>query len=163
MGTIKTFFLNENVDKKEVIMMRLQPQDDENQDINFEVELNYEHRDGKLGDIARDVILSVNKDDGIFDDKENTYFDNDEIRKRIILIKYVELLNEWVSKDSNNGNTNLNVSEQFKTRFEIFLKYFEYQVNQLNDDTLKQEIEILNKLINFDEKEAESLRKSAST
>eukprot|EP01084_Bolivina_argentea_P034485 63823_1 len=163
---IKTIFgNNNNNNKSEVITIRLQPPDDYDNDdgnIQFQIELSYENRDGTIGEIKRDIILTRNKENGIIDTNDNTYYDNISIRKRIVLIKYIELLNEWVARDSNSENTNLNVSDQFKTQFEIFLKYFTHQLDQIKDDTLNQEIDILNNLIQFDPDKAAQLRKSAA-
>ena len=162
---IKTFFLTQNyLDKKEIITIRLQPPEQENKTIKFEYELNYEHRDGKFGEIKREIELNVNKKKGIFDKNDNnSYYDNIEMRKRITLIKYIEILKEWAARDSNNADTNLNVSDEFKSSFKEFLKYIQYQSKKINDDQLKQEIEIINKLINFDENQAAELRKASAT
>merc|ERR1712228_43062 len=119
------------------------------------------------GDVEREIVLSQHKD-GIVDD--DLYFDNVDIRKRILLIKFVELLNEWTAKDGDvssadeNGLNvaNLNVSQQFRGKFESFLKYFETQSGEIKDDKLKQEVKILESLIAFDEKNAENLRTSAN-
>lgn len=162
--TIKTFFLTEQfLENKKVITIRLQPPDDDEQDIRFEYTLSYESRDGKFGDITREIALNVNKDNGIFDEKDSSYYDNVSIRKRILLIKYIEFLNEWVARDSNNNDTNLNVSSEYKSQFEEFLKYFKAQSEQIKDDSLDQEVEIINKLINFDENESAQLRKASAS
>merc|ERR1712228_54209 len=165
---IKSLFLSQNdLEETEVIVIRLQPEDDENDDVKFEIELKYEARDGTEGDVEREIVLSQHKD-GIVDN--DLYFDNADIRKRILLIKFVELLNEWVARDSDSSNAssnslnaaNLNVSEQFKSQFGIFLKYFQNQSEEIKDDALNQEIKILEQLIAFDENNAENLRASAN-
>ena len=93
-----------------------------------------------------------------------------DLRKRILLIKFVELLNEWTAKDGDLSNASsnslkaahLNVSDTFKSKFESFLEYFKEQSNEIEDDALNQEIKILEQLIAFDEKNAENLRASAN-
>eukprot|EP01083_Nonionella_stella_P081587 224794_1 len=162
-GTVqhrKTWFASQD-EEEEMVTMRLQsPGDDE---IAFEVCVEYEDRSGEMGSSTRKVVLTRDKEKGMVDEKDDTYYDNEAIRKRIVLIKYVELMNEWLARDSNSGDTNLNVSDGFKKEFAMFATYFERQIDAINDDKLKQEIEILNILMNFDPAKAEQWRKSNET
>ena len=163
--TRKSLFLDDET--SEVIAIRLQPEDDEEDQTKFDIELKYEDNDGNMEEYEREIVLSRHKE-GIVDN--DLYFDNTDIRKRIVLIKFVELLNEWTAKDGDLSNTdsnslnaaNLNVSDEFKSKFQAFLKYFNQQNEEIKDDSLNQEVKIMQQLIDFDENNAKNLRESAS-
>merc|ERR1712129_676857 len=163
--TRKSVFLNEGA--SEVIVIRLQaPEDDEEDEVKFDIVLKYEDKNGNVEENERQIVLSRHKQGIVVDDDEDLYFDNNGIRKRILLIKFVELLNEWTAKDSEIGNAhsnslnaaNLNVSDEFKTKFQAFLKYFNKQIDEIKDDSLNQEVKIIEHLIDFDETTAQNMR-----
>ena len=156
--TVKTVYLNGEMDD-EVVTVRIQPEADEDDDIGFELEVKYEDRDGKVEEFGRRIELKKLKNAVCDDVGSGGYFDNNAIRKRIVLIKWAELLMEWSAKDrKDDGSSHLNVSTEYKRKFEAFLKMFEAQYRQIGDDAMLKEIEIMQFLIKFDEKSAAKLR-----
>lgn len=164
--TMKTFFLDERMmqqDKSEVITVRLQPPEDETQAISLEYELHYEHRDGKVGELKQEMTLSIEKEKGVYDETDDAYFDSTGMRKRVLLIRYVEFLNDWLMRSEKNEQHHLNVEEEFKARFSSFLSYFEAEMKEVQDDQLQQEVAVLKQLIDFNENAAAQLRESSAT
>jgi len=157
--TVKTVYLHGAMDE-EVVTMRLQPEADDDADIGFEVEMKYEGRDGKEEVIPRRSVQLRKLKEAVCDDEgAGGYFDNKRIRKRIALIKWAELLGEWAARDRKDDDSqHLNVSGEYKRRFEAFMKVFEAQYRQIGDEAMLREIEIMHSLINFDETEAAKLR-----
>ena len=132
---------------------------DRNQkEINIEMEVEYLTRDGDKFSNKQIVKLldeNICNNDMIEDENEeiedgNDYFDNQGIRKAIMLTNYVILLKQWIKKDSKkSSNESLIVSQKWKKMFMDASKYAEKQMKLCGDDNLQQEIDILEKLGSF--------------
>ncbi|CAF4947422.1 unnamed protein product [Rotaria sp. Silwood1] len=103
------------------------------------------------------------------------YYANSGIRKAILLVHYVTLLKQWINHDRQckyderiklfdlreknaenlspweRQSTKLIVSNQYREQFKTFLTYFESEMTLLHDEDLKQEVQILAKLIDYRE------------
>ena len=118
------------------------------------------------------------------------YFDNNGIRKGVLLTRYVELLHQWIDsvnnstnkKDSENkeddgwnydwekerngsvtnvkpntpvrsewerSGQNLHVTDEYKQKFDEFKNHFINEMTAIGDETLQQEIDILDQLITY--------------
>ncbi len=110
-------------------------------------------------------------------DEEPEFFENNGIRKGILLSRYADLLKNWMIDEREHAHFSrpweprvndeigiivppitlgrwerqslpLVISEPYQELFTKFREYFEQEMYNLNDDTLSQELEILDKLIN---------------
>ena len=127
---------------------------------NLELSVKYKDRNNKYYENKLSVIFNGNNKNNK-NNKENKY-DNNGIRKAIVLSRYVELIKEWINyenrgknKDKYNDNglskwerrsTKLNVNEDYKQKFNQFKQYFVKEMKELNDETLQKEVYIIEKL-----------------
>ncbi|MEA1972098.1 MAG: VWA domain-containing protein, partial [Candidatus Cloacimonadota bacterium] len=166
---INTLFPSKQTDGKTkggLVLLELEKMNSGRNDLNLEV--FYEDRSGKK---------FTNSEKIKFEENEGINFDNFGIRKGILLVNYVKLIKEWISfergipeekqnkKDDwqygkkkhrfSNGQKSkweqhsikLSVSDKYEEKFKQFKKYFEDEMEIINDDDLKQEVDILNILI----------------
>eukprot|EP01084_Bolivina_argentea_P316580 548807_1 len=140
-------------------LIKLKTNNDEEKDINVCFEVSFEDRNGKKYKNKQNVLLKCSKmlnycNDIIgMDMKEDddimnlNYYDNNSIRKGILLIKYVDLIKKWIEidghYDSNFYNESIKVSGSVKDCFIKFLKYFEKEMNKIKDDNLNKEVKIM--------------------
>merc|ERR1712228_919678 len=73
------------------------------------------------------------------------HYDNNGIRKGILLSRFVTLIKEWIQND-DNAEKQLSVSLEYKQKFTKFQKYFESEMKVLNDESLSKELNILSTL-----------------
>jgi Ca-activated chloride channel family protein len=107
------------------------------------LKVTYEDRDGKAF-VVENVIKKISTSD------------QKSVLKAILLSQYVRLLKDWILWDGSKlkpyqigwerGSRKLTVSKKFKNKFREFSLFFKKQMTILNDNTLKKEMEILNKL-----------------
>ena len=122
--------------------------------------MSWEEINGKKGNSS----LKVNF-------KDENYYDNTGIRKAITLTRYVNAIKNWVyyerDKDdrflitnktgfedftlevSENERTSvpLTCSNEYKKVFNNLKTYMEKEILEITDDTMNQEIDILNKIL----------------
>lgn len=109
-----------------------------------------------------------------FKSGENDYYDNQGIRKAIVLARYVNLMKYWVVYERANNDEfetysheytypddyvksalginertsmKLTISENYKKQFKEMKSYMENEMKVLNDNDLKNEIDIINLLV----------------
>lgn len=144
---------------------------------------SYSNRSGELGGQTVDVIFGNNKSD---------YYENNGIRKSILLGRYSDLMQNWLIYERANArlinddiilydylpemkimseeigiicppieiypilgpwerqSMDLTVDESQKEIIKKFKTYFELEMAEINDEILNQELEILNKLSEFE-------------
>lgn len=137
---------------------------------NIYLRTTYEDRDGRR-DGSESVIT--------LDRENPEFFENTGIRKGILLARYAALLKNWMNDerqyahysspwkpavDEDEGiiippesslsrwertSLPLTVSPQYKKIFQNFGKYFEKEIYAINDDSLNQELDILNYLSRY--------------
>eukprot|EP01084_Bolivina_argentea_P098782 177552_1 len=135
--------------------------------INVTIEVSYEDRNDKEFKNEQSVtfrdhkivakeekvedMIEYDKDEIIIKDLSGSYYDNNGIRKGILLCKYISILKEWIEfEGKKNGKLNeLKVGKKYKNVFINFNNFFEKEMKICNDDALQKEIDILNKLINI--------------
>lgn len=152
-----------------IILLKLKKKtDDENGKIKLEV--SYKDRNGKQYNNDKEVE---------FKNQENDFYDNDGIRKAIVLTRYVNVLKDWIMYE-RTGNINyicdekcgivaepedgwearliklgiherqsekLSVSTGYKKIFEEMKEYITNENKEIKDDTLNNEINLLEELI----------------
>ena len=140
-----------------VILLKLKKKGTGN---DLTINMNWEEVNGKKGESSLEVSF-----------KDGNYYDNTGIRKAITLTRYVNAIKNWVyyerDKDdrflityntgfddfivveSENERTSvpLTCSNEYKKVFNNLKNYMEKEILELSDDTMNQEIEILNKII----------------
>ena len=149
-----------------IILLKLKKLTD-NEDSNIILEVSYEDRSGEVHNNEQMVR---------FIDNNEEYYDNTGIRKGIVLSRYVNVIKNWIEyerssndrylidvdsgivdlpivleEDYSNENERLSVdlivSEEYKQIFMMFKEYFEFEINQIDDETMLKEVEILEQLI----------------
>eukprot|EP01084_Bolivina_argentea_P039451 72908_1 len=112
------------------------------------VTVSYEDRNGNKYSNDTNVVFNdgnkINDNDMI---DSGDYFDNNGIRKAVLLVRYVLLIKGWI-KEMNVTNI-LDVNDKFKKMFSLFSKYFENEMKEIGDESLDKELKILQKLADF--------------
>ena len=149
-----------------LVLLKLRKISPEN---SLKLNVSYEDRNGVSGSDEATVVL---------EEKEPDFFDNSGIRKGILLSRYADLIKNWIidERDSIERNETvkpavnavegilppielgrwerqsipLRVSEQYKALFSAFSVYFEDEMNAIGDDTLTQELDILDTLRGYE-------------
>eukprot|EP01083_Nonionella_stella_P017483 48924_1 len=117
--------------------------------INVEIEVRFEDRNNKEH-VNKQVVTfdtqSVAANDDMIENDEdmNVFYDNLGIRKAILLVKYVELMMQWI--DENDGS--VCVDDKYKKLFEDCLDKFQAEMKICNDKDLQKEIDIITTLLN---------------
>ncbi|MDD3159634.1 MAG: VWA domain-containing protein [Candidatus ainarchaeum sp.] len=149
-----------------VILLKLKKLND---NANLKLNVTYEDRTGQINNTNEEVnLIKV----------ESDYYQNNGIRKAVLLSRYADLLKNWMNDEKGlinepktiivpsvnkedgiivpieytlnkweHQSTPLTVSNEYKNLFQEFKTYFENEMDSLNDDMLKQEVKLLNKLI----------------
>lgn len=137
-------------------------------DAALALKVSYEDRSGKTAVSEAKISFAAN----------NEVFQNNGIRKGILLSRYADLMKNWINDERKNYNQPdifepsinketgiiipppvqlgqwerqsipLGVSSQYKELFSEFKTYFEKEKKAIGDDALGQEITILEKLEN---------------
>ena len=126
----------------------------------MELEVSYEDREGNKKNVKKEVELGSRMPD---------YFENNGIRKAILLSRYASLLKIWMIDERSNHvrpsvdfdedgipdhggielgrwerqSMSLSVSEEYEDLFEEFRAYFEEEMDEIGDSALGREIEVL--------------------
>ena len=147
-----------------IVLLKLKKISD---DAELALRVSYEDRSGNASATEAKISFSGNKE----------VFENNGIRKGVLLAHYADLVKNWINDERKNYNdpelfrpsvdkevgiivpprdvqlgqwerqsAPLKVSSQYKALFAEFKNYFEKEMNAIGDDTLKQEITILEKL-----------------
>merc|ERR1711902_189348 len=126
--------------------------------------VNFEDRNCKKYKNIQNVTFSppkekIESNDMIESDEKESeemninFYDNTGIRKAILLCKYVEIIKKWIEIDGNKSYysplSQLKMNHEYKQILANFMEYFKKEMKECNDDTLKKEVDIMNKLINL--------------
>ena len=141
---------------------------------------------------AEDIELTTSYEDAAGESHENTaqiqfsdrdaeYFENDGIRKAVVLARYAELSQNWVEYERANlagqnpdepegsieprdgpslgqwerQSEKLQVSPVYADRFAIFAEYYEQEMNAIGDSSMEEELDIIRTLADTEEEEVE--------
>ena len=132
-----------------LILLKLKKISDEG---DLKLIVSYEDRDGVKESEEASIVMN---------DLDPDYFDNSGIRKGILLVRYADLIKKWLAYERDlspspylsrweRQSLTLSVSGEFKDIFELFSKYFEKEMNEIEDESLSQELEILLNLSKFE-------------
>ena len=134
-----------------------------NDNANMDIVVSYETMKGDK---------KQNKTNVLFENNGEEYFDNTGIRKGVALARYVSSIKDWIAFDRDENkdylitedtgiicwtvpslNQNerqsikLTVSSKYKSIFEKMKEYLTTEMKEVDDETIQQEIDIINKLI----------------
>jgi len=132
-----------------VILIRLKPKPRANDNSNsidtnstngITLTSSYQDRAGKVETETQSVEFENLA--SIFSEEPHCYFDNTGIHKAIVLCHYVELLQNWSIMQKFPLNANQ------KELFEKMVEYLTTNAEQVEDDTLMQEVQILDVILN---------------
>jgi len=172
---VKTLFPSKKEDGETrggLVLLKLRKLSPENSlKLNLKLNVSYEDRNGVIGSDEATVELELEK-------KEPDFFENTGIRKGIILSRYADLIKNWIIDERESIEKNetvtpsvnaedgiippielgrwerqsipLRVSEPYKGVFKEFYVYFEEEMNAIGDNTLSQEVDILDTLSRYD-------------
>lgn len=134
---------------------------------------SYQTRDGQSDGQVLDVLIG---------NRDGEYYENDGIRKAIVLARYVDLMQNWIFDERSvvelpqpmpmpvyrvnyedgikcppfiefspweQSSLPLSVSAHYQDMMNKFKTYFQGEMSAVDDQTLNQELEILNRLINY--------------
>lgn len=141
-----------------------------NNDLSLVV--TYEDRNGRSDTVRTDIDL---------DRRSPDYFENDGIRKGVLLSRYADLLINWIIDERQHDDwiepwhprvdheigicippdpytflsqwerqsQPLSVSREYERLFEEFADYFEDEMKRIGDNTLEQELDVLELLLDY--------------
>lgn len=167
---VNTLFPSKKEDgetKGGLILLKLRNRGDDSGSIRLNV--SYEDRAGREDGSTAKVYL---------DDERPEYFENSGIRKGILLARYADLMKDWLIDEREHAHWSrpwepmvnpecgivvppsplgtwerqslpLMVSRQYSILFEDFSDYFAYEMDEIGDTTLDQELDILDSLIGY--------------
>jgi Ca-activated chloride channel homolog len=167
---INTLFPSENKEGETrggLILLKLTKRSGETGSLRLTT--SYEDRSGRR-DSSESVIYLENT--------RPEYFDNDGIRKGVLLARYADLMKDWISDQRENAHINvvwkprvnmddgicippvplstwerqsmsLNVSYEYRTLFKQFSGYFSDEMDEIGDEDLGQELDILQALSKY--------------
>lgn len=158
-----------------VILVKLRKLSD---DGNLIVKASYQDREGRSDSDEAVVEIPGSSSD---------FYENSGIRKAILLTRYADLLKNWMIDERRAAKEGwqivpsvtafsgivvpvelgewerqsmpLAVAEQYRQLFGLFEGYMQTEMQAIGDDTLQQEVEILEKLQGYQGDEAGRLRK----
>jgi Ca-activated chloride channel family protein len=167
---VNTLFPSKKEDgetKGGLILLKLRNRGDDSGSIRLDV--SYEDRDGREDGSTAKVYL---------DDERPEYFENNGIRKGVLLARYADLMKDWLIDEREHAHWShpwepmvnpecgiavppsplgtwerqslpLLASRQYRSLFEEFGDYFAYEMYEIGDSTLEQELYILESLIGY--------------
>ncbi|MFH0862369.1 MAG: VWA domain-containing protein [Candidatus Altiarchaeota archaeon] len=133
-------------------------------DAGMKLKVSYEDRQGKTDGDEMAVVIS---------DRRADYYENNGVRKGVLLSKYADLMKNWINDErtgyltkqpTRSSVTNesgiivpqfskwerqsipLHVSGEYKALFIRFRDYLQEEMNEIGDQTLSKEVDIFNKL-----------------
>ena len=106
------------------------------QNKQYFIQTQFEDKFGKKYDNMTNIQFSLSS-------QSSSHYANLGVRKGLLLVRYVVLMKQWIkSNDKEKKNS-------YPKKLQQFRKYFEKEMKCVNDDSLKQEIDIINTLINW--------------
>lgn len=149
-----------------VVLLKLNKKTDD-PDGNITLTASYKDRNGETHESNQEVT---------FTDNGQEFYDNTGIRKAIVLTRFANVLKNWVAYERSEENrfvivptigigdcildeelmielgehehpsVELTVSDEYKEIFTNFSKYLEEEIKSIGDESMKQEIELLEEL-----------------
>ncbi len=155
-----------NETKGGLILLKLKKTGSEN---SLTLQVSYEDRNGKKDSSETTVE---------FGEDEPEFFENNGIRKGILLARYADLMKNWIIDEREHAHIShpweprineetgiivppvqlglwerqslpLAVTEEYRELFDGFYQYFKLEMDKIGDKNLNQELEILETLIEY--------------
>ena len=156
-----------------VVLLKLSKKNENSNDINEDITLNvsYKDREGKEYQNSQKVSFTNNQE--YYDNtgirkailltryantlKDWILYERSDEDRRFLITPDTGIEDCLYTKDeiyfilgrNERTSVDLEVSDEYKEIFSNLKTYMEQEINEIQDDTLKQEIEILDKLINL--------------
>ena len=128
-----------------IIVIKLKKnKDNKSNKLNFEIVVSY--KDKLKKEHKNEQVVTFGNEN----ETNDVHFDNNGIRKGILLSQFVLLIKQWIKNDGNEGKK-LSVSSEFKDKFSRFMNHFKNEMKELKDESLNRELDILKKLSDSDE------------
>ena len=136
----------------QLIKLKKNTNDDDGANINVEIVVTFEDRNGKKYKTEQIVTLDGNEkdknaNDMIEDDddeeEENDFYDNTGIRKAILLCRYVDLMKKWID---GTPSGRIKVNDKYKDLFRHFMAYFKKEMKKCDDNDMQKEVDLMQKL-----------------
>ena len=89
-----------------------------------------------------DNSFSVKIEMSFEDNDDNDYFDNTQIRKAILLSRYIKIIKQRIEDDPKISDSNSIESTKWKSKLKKFIQYFQNEMIKCNDETLKNELTV---------------------
>lgn len=149
-----------------VILLKLKKK---SSDGHLKLKVSYEDRNGVSYTSEKEVVLVK---------KDAEFFENTGIRKAVLLVRYANLVNHWINDERKSYVTGtpvepsitaeggitvwepelgewerksvpLQISQDYKELFQIFREYFVQEMGAIGDETLEQELTLMDVLISY--------------
>lgn len=143
-----------------VVLIKLERQ---GEDTNLELEASWENREGEVDSTTEQVSFTSEEPDA---------YGNSGIRKAVVLTRYADLMKSWMVHESDGDRSEidvsadtsiappadlnlgewerqsqeLTVSSPYDERIDEFAEYFEEEMDEVGDDSLRKELDMLNEL-----------------
>ncbi|MGM0601520.1 MAG: vWA domain-containing protein [Candidatus Rifleibacteriota bacterium] len=131
-----------------IILLKLDKSGDEK---NMTLEIEYEDRNGEKHRHEQQIV---------YDPGQPDFYENKGIRKAIVLSNYVRLLHNWIDTENpqqavddtharyawETPSVKLSVNKEYEEKFKLFKDYMEKEIEDIGDQTMKQELDVLENL-----------------
>lgn len=169
---VNTLFPSPSEDGKAkggVILVQVERTDDALDNGEIELTASWERRDGS----EESAIDTVE-----FPSGNEEYWGSTAIRKAVLLARYADLLKSWTVDERESTDVSvddeieppayqpgtwelqsepLRVSEKYTARIQSFADHFEHEIVEIGDETLQQEIELMEEILAVDDPESEQV------
>lgn len=156
-----------------VVLLKLSKKNENSNDINEDITLNVSYKDREGKEYQNSQIVSFTNNQEYYDNtgirkailltryantlKDWILYERSDEDRRFLITPDTGIEDCLYTKDeiyfilgrNERTSVDLEVSDEYKEIFSNLKTYMEQEINEIQDDTLKQEIEILDKLINL--------------
>ena len=156
-----------------VVLLKLSKKNENSNDINEDITLNVSYKDREGKEYQNSQIVSFTNNQEYYDNtgirkailltryantlKDWILYERSDEDRRFLITPNTGIEDCLYTKDeiyfilgrNERTSVDLEVSDEYKEIFSNLKTYMEQEINEVQDDTLKQEIEILDKLINL--------------
>eukprot|EP01015_Nassula_variabilis_P031942 TRINITY_DN731_c0_g1_i19.p1 TRINITY_DN731_c0_g1~~TRINITY_DN731_c0_g1_i19.p1 ORF type:complete len:346 (+),score=65.88 TRINITY_DN731_c0_g1_i19:65-1102(+) len=151
VSTVQPSNINEKGVKGGVLLLRM---DECSIQEDIEIQIDYVNRDGEKVQLKRQVRLQPEGSNEQAKDQLQETFSDNAVRKAVLLTRYVNLIKQQdeegrkMSEEEQNKQLTIKLSDEKKHKLQVFKSHFEKEMQVLGDDKLKEEIQIIDKILN---------------
>ncbi|EFC43324.1 predicted protein [Naegleria gruberi] len=132
--------LDERGVKGGIVLLRLKQKSQPIEDSIIKLTLSYENEEGKKFRQEKQVTIKT--------DLDGNLYETNGIRKAVALVRYVEIVKDYLDKKGNQHSKS-NTSPEWNSKFLQLSEIFTNEMNEIGDELMKQELEVINKLIYY--------------